>query len=396
MNFKEWLRLDEIIGPEVVDPYYLDDPQIGLDYKDQAKGEFYILFTILSAGKPSHQQARGLMHFLSFEEPSMGGAGGTPFHRIRTMIDKGTLVRNIARAGLGTFNRLARSFVDVSKVDLDDMKSWPPDKIEEYLHSIPNVSSKIVNFIKIYLNQDKGQPAVLDRHILRAMKRILQDMDMKGETLPARFTKGLSLAELQRVVPNETPSRKDYDFWAELWQAIMKKRKLKDLDVWRHQAMVGVDPMWRYKPLERGKLKMPVYTDPEGRDIINLSIDRKASEKRPAVKKDVFMSLDPHGNINPYTGQRRELFTPSDLNVSAPYAPEGDPLVKRGGTYRYRDLPFDQQFRGQDTPEAQAYRQRWIDTFRHYQQQGLYRGLRGKALNKYRKYLKLLGLQDVT
>jgi len=396
VKFKEWLRLDEIIGPEVVDPYYLDDPKIGLDYKDQAKGEFYILFTILSAGKPSHQQARGLMHFLSFEEPGRGGEGGTPFQRIRAMIDKGTLVRNIARAGLGTFNRLARSFVDISKVDLDDMKSWPPDKLEAYLHGIPNVSSKIVNFIKIYLNQSKEEPAVLDRHILRSMKRILQDMDMKGETLPPSVTSGLSLGELQALVPRESPKPKDYDFWAGLWKAIMEKRKLKDLDVWRHQAMIGVDPMWRYKPLERGKLKTPIYTDEGGRDILNLSIDRQASEKRPAVKKDVFMSLDPHGNINPYTGKPRQLFVPSDTNVSSPYAPEGDPLVKKGGAYHYKDLPGDQLFRGEETPEAQGYRQRWIDTFRQYQQQGLYRGLRGKALNKYRKYLKLLGLQDIT
>src|SRR3954466_9334243 len=97
IHFKEWLGITEMaIGKEVVDPYYLDDPEIGLDVSDRAKSEFYILFTILSAGKPSHQQARSLMYLLKMEEPEFGGGGGTPFEKVRNMAKKGTIVRNMS------------------------------------------------------------------------------------------------------------------------------------------------------------------------------------------------------------------------------------------------------------------------------------------------------------
>lgn len=378
IRFKDWL---EAVGAEVVDPYFLDDPEIGLNPGDRAKGEFYILFTILSAGKPSHQQTRSLAYFLSLEDRERGGDGGTPFERIRSMIDKGTLVRNLSLAGVGTYNRFARSFIEISRLNLDSLKGLPPEELDAALRRIPNVSDKIINFIRLYV--DQTQPvAILDRWILRSMKRILLRMAGKGQKLPARLLGGHpDAAALAATVPEDSPPPRTYPFWAALWHYLMERFKLSDLDVWRHQAMIGVDPLWKYKPVVRGKGNT-VSTDERGRDLIDLSIRRQGGEGRKGVNKDAFLGLD----LEPHVGQRGAWRRPGEGGW---HSHQGDSLEKVGDTFYaqgYRDREH------QLPPEAEAYRRRWLDKLRHYQDLGLYDDLGEEERQAYQQYARSLGI----
>ena len=200
LNFAEWLVIEEYLMLEavtdVVDPYFLEDPSIGMDVTNKAKSEFYILFTVLSAGKPSHQQTRGLMYFLSLESE------GSPFEKVRKMLANGTLVRNLALAGLGTFNQYARAFIALTKLDIDELKGMPEEDLDRTLRRIPSISDKIINFIKLY-SHGQEKPAILDRHVLRIMKNILLKMHEDGEKLPNEVTGGHDLATLAGQVPSK-------------------------------------------------------------------------------------------------------------------------------------------------------------------------------------------------
>ena len=177
----------------------------------------------------------------------------------------------------------------------------------------------------------------------------------------------------------------------------MEIKKLNDLDVWRHNAMIGVDPLWRYRAAKRGRIspKSPVYTDDEGKDIINLSINRSGHKRGdktyPPFKKKVFLrtDVDDTGAHLPFMGTPKTLEGQPTKGIDR--TPEGEALLKtkKGMAFQDRSEEF---YTGDTSPEAEAYKKRWLDQFNRYRQSGLYNSLTGKKQRKYELYLKKLGL----
>lgn len=166
--------------------------------------ELYWLFTQVVAGKTARVQAKALERFLLMEET------GSPFERVRAMIQSGTLTDNLIAARLGQHNRLTKGFTESLTLNLQTAT------VDDLL-AITGVGDKTARFFLIHTRPDQ-QIAVLDRHVLK------------------------HLGTLGYSVPENTPNHKHYlvleqDFLNEAKKANMNPADF-DLMLWNKYSRV--------------------------------------------------------------------------------------------------------------------------------------------------------------
>lgn len=183
----------------------LVDPSIVTNYtRTDAELELYWLFCQVVAGKTARTQAKALDKFLSIEPT------GSPFARIQTMVNKGTLEANLNTARLGQYTRLTKGFTQSLSLDLRNCTV-------DQLKMITGVGDKTARFFLIHSrpNQDI---AVLDRHVVKYLGTLGYTVP-EGTPGPKQYPvlEQAFLAEAKKA--NMTPA----DFDLMLWNKFSKK-----------------------------------------------------------------------------------------------------------------------------------------------------------------------------
>ena len=176
------------------------DPKKITDYKRKiSELERFIVFSICVAGKNAQRTARAIEIFLNNSDK--------PFEAIRKMEQRGTLIENLRKAGIGQYTRISKCLKDLVSSDIS-LETVTVDELELF-HGIGPKTSRF--FI---LHSRKNQNlAVLDTHILNYLSRLGYN------------------------VPKSTPSKKKYKEIEQIFLKEAEKNKMTpadfDLAIWK-------------------------------------------------------------------------------------------------------------------------------------------------------------------
>lgn len=136
----------------------LIDPQNITDFnRSQFQLELFVLWAVAVAGKTAKQISKALDNFLD-------GYKGSPFQRIRTMIDEGTLDQRIKDSKLGKHRVLNRAFADLATSGID-LRTCSALDLEKFC----GIGLKTSRFFLLH-SRENAEIAALDTHILSYMR----------------------------------------------------------------------------------------------------------------------------------------------------------------------------------------------------------------------------------
>lgn len=133
----------------MIDPFNITN----YDYSDDELEEF-LLFAIAVAGKTAVVISSKIDEFLSLEK------SGSPFDKVRSMIRKGTLRKNLVKVKLGKYRILEQGYSELVSGSLD-----PRTCSVEDLEKICGISHKTSRFFVLHTRKNPGDIACLDTHI---------------------------------------------------------------------------------------------------------------------------------------------------------------------------------------------------------------------------------------
>lgn len=148
--------------------------------------EEFLLFAIAVAGKTATVISVKIDEFLALESE------GSPFDKVRRMINKGTLVSNMQKVKLGKYALLEKAYNRV--IDLDP-KACSLEELEE----VPGISYKTSRFFVLHTRQNCGDIACIDVHIKRWLNNLGYSgnyFDLEQAFIKEAKSRGRSLAEL--------------------------------------------------------------------------------------------------------------------------------------------------------------------------------------------------------
>lgn len=171
--------------------------------RTQEELEEFILFGMCVAGKNARIQAKKLESFLDIEKT------GTPFEKIRTMIQKGTLDINLRKVKMGKYSLLNRgfSYVATQPINLESVTA-------KELEAVPGIGMKTSRFFILH-NRENPDVACLDTHILKWLKKNTKEKDIPKKSPSKKKTyKRLESAFLKEAKKrNLHPAKLDINIW---------------------------------------------------------------------------------------------------------------------------------------------------------------------------------------
>jgi len=121
--------------------------------------EWFILFSIAVANKPAKATERKMDTFMNLS------AATTPFGKVRSMIQYGTLGRNLRQARFGQYTRIEKAFRHVvNGLDIGNLSVGA-------LESVPGIGPKTARFIALY-TLPGTEVVPLDTHILKFLRSL--------------------------------------------------------------------------------------------------------------------------------------------------------------------------------------------------------------------------------
>lgn len=136
---------------------------------DDEQLEKFILFCVAVAGKTAKRIASQLELFLSYEK------NGSPFDKILTMLNKGTLLDNIKKSKIGNWNKLNFLFSYLATSKSLNLKTCTPDELE----SIKYIGVKTARFFVLHTRKNQRY-ACPDTHWRKEMVK-------RGYSVPDRI-----------------------------------------------------------------------------------------------------------------------------------------------------------------------------------------------------------------
>lgn len=166
--------------------------------RTDAELELAWMFCMSVAGKTARVVAKQLEAFLLLE------GSGSPYERVRAMIQKGTLLDNMKTARLGKYNLLEKGYTQSLSLDLRTVT-------REDLRAIPGVGYKTASYFILHTRPGQNI-ATLDRHVLNHLGKI-------GYAVPDGTPNDKRYLELEKVFLAEAKkagkTAAEYDL--ELW-----------------------------------------------------------------------------------------------------------------------------------------------------------------------------------
>jgi thermostable 8-oxoguanine DNA glycosylase len=171
--------------------------------RTQAELEEFWLVAICVAGKNGPIQAQKVHDFLK------GHAGRTPFEKIRKLINKNELLKQLLVVKMGQYKRIERAFR--KSVDLDLKKSELEDLVQ-----IPGVGNKTSRFFLLHSRAD-CEYVVLDTHILRFLRDKCGLKNIPKST-PTNLKKYIAIETVAREAirakfPQQSMAEADLKIW---------------------------------------------------------------------------------------------------------------------------------------------------------------------------------------
>lgn len=171
-----------------------------------AQLEKFILFAVAVAGKTAKTIVLAIDKFLALEK------GTSPFLRVRRMLAKRTLRRNLKTASLGRYDVLTRSYAELVRSGINLRMCSVED-----LEKIHGIGAKTARFFILHTRPNQ-RLAVLDTHILKFLKEVYNKED----------------------VPTSTPTGKKYLYWEEMFLRCADNLKMSpaqlDYEIWSRYA----------------------------------------------------------------------------------------------------------------------------------------------------------------
>jgi hypothetical protein len=188
--------------PSAVDPSAIPEKMT----RDQL--EWWILFTIAVAGKSAKGTEIKMREFIS-QMPL-----GSPFLRVKLMVETGTLNRNLRKVKIGKYKLLTKGFKAASKLDLDALETADPQTALQTLSAIPGLGPKGSRMILMYAYPHHANSwVVLDVHILRWLRE--QGFEAPKQTPPEgpTYHKLEALFKMAATMRNLTTRQLDTEIW---------------------------------------------------------------------------------------------------------------------------------------------------------------------------------------
>lgn len=141
----------------------LDEPT---DFARKRAGlEEFLMAAVCVAGKSAHVQA-GRLHRFLYESPTGREFGASaPFDKVRMMVFRRELHRELVRVGMGKYLLISTSFREMVR-DLDlNLRKCPWQRLTE----IPGIRPKTAKFFVLHSRPDQ-RLAVLDTHMHKKLK----------------------------------------------------------------------------------------------------------------------------------------------------------------------------------------------------------------------------------
>lgn len=134
--------------------------------RTDAELEEFLLFAIVVAGKTASTQVRLLEKFLSQDSFDWDA---TPLEKIHCFAIKGLLLEKLKNSGLGQYNKLWKSFTELTQAVIIDRKlNLRTCSIEE-LRAITGIGPKTARFFLLHSRPDQ-KLCVIDTHVLKFMR----------------------------------------------------------------------------------------------------------------------------------------------------------------------------------------------------------------------------------
>lgn len=135
------------------------DPQKITDFnRTHGQLESLILFSVSVAGKTAKQISKAIDSFLS-------GYKGSPFERVRAMIQDGSFEQRIKDAKLGKHRLLSRAFTDLATSGIN-LRTCTAQDLEKFY----GIGLKTSRFFLLH-SRENAEIAALDTHILSYMRK---------------------------------------------------------------------------------------------------------------------------------------------------------------------------------------------------------------------------------
>lgn len=127
--------------------------------------EEFLMAAVCVAGKTAHVQASRLHRFLYESDEFDVSVSRTPFDKVRAMLQKRSLYRNLVQVGMGKYQLITASFR--AMVADPELNLWecPWQRLTE----IPGIKIKTAKFFVLHSRPDQ-QLAVLDTHMHKKLK----------------------------------------------------------------------------------------------------------------------------------------------------------------------------------------------------------------------------------
>lgn len=146
-------------NPSAVDPAAIPEKMT----RDQL--EWWILFTIAVAGKSAKGTEIKMRAFMDLWPV------GSPFNRIKMMVENDILNKNLRRVKIGKYKLLTKGFKMASTLNLDFIEKAEPQTALQILSLVPGLGPKGSRMILMYAFPHHADLwVVLDTHILRWLR----------------------------------------------------------------------------------------------------------------------------------------------------------------------------------------------------------------------------------
>jgi hypothetical protein len=178
-----------------------------------AEMEEFVAFSMCVAGKRADTTSRALSRFLGFVDDDVG----TPFEKIRFMIDNDLLNHFLRSARLGKYNLLERAFCKLVELKPEDLYSI--DKLE----TVPGIGPKTSRFIVLH-SVPNARYAALDTHVLKYLRS-------KGYDAPKSTpSSGSKYRELEQIFLKEADAAgmSPADFDLTIWKSYTTSKEPVD------------------------------------------------------------------------------------------------------------------------------------------------------------------------
>jgi hypothetical protein len=190
--------------PFAVDPTKLPE------HLNDAQLEYFILFSILVAGKSAKQTYKKLNNFI--ERNLLNGAievdyviTPTPFEIIRRLHLMGELGAELETEKFGQYKRIRTAFEKVIELDIQDLSV-------EKLEAIPGIGPKTARFIMLYSDPSfNGVP--LDTHILKFLAAIYNDVPKSTPPAGRLYERLEYYFQFEARAQNKTVRQLDTEVW---------------------------------------------------------------------------------------------------------------------------------------------------------------------------------------